>query len=202
MCSHVYVKLAQKLKQTPALIVFSVCIRFISYRWQSHLISFTMKVVVSQTWHALFSVQKGRAFNICSTCPDCFSVLWHLLSSEPKQKKDDCKREESMSVCFSWSDLEPLFRKQKQAVWLTARDNAKVIKTYYYSTTFAECLKLLFWVTVMLSNKLQVCRLWNQHPLTSNACTIHWSDKDTNTDSLIYGSSCFSHFLEAPICDL
>ena len=30
---------------------------------------------------------------------------------------------------FPWSDLGPLFRKQKQAVWLTAQDNVKGMKT-------------------------------------------------------------------------
>lgn len=42
-----------------------------------------------------------------------------------------------MSVCFSWSDLEPLFRKQKQAVWLTAWDTVKGIKTYTITVPFS-----------------------------------------------------------------
>lgn len=90
-----------------------------------------------------------------------------------------------------WAFVE----KQKQTVWLTAQDNVKGLKTYTITGPFfAE--HSVFWVTVMLSNKVQVCHLWNQHPLTSNVCTIHWSDKDINTYRRIYSLSCFPHFLQ------
>ena len=70
MCSHAYLNLALKLKQTPTLIVCSACIRFIAHRRQSLLIRFNVHVAVSHLSVKLdltctaFAVQKGRAFDI------------------------------------------------------------------------------------------------------------------------------------------
>lgn len=184
------------LSKTPALIVCSACIRFIAYRW-SLLIRFNMEVVVGcqshfcKTWLDMPRVYRPKGQSIWYLCRDCFSVLWNLLSSQLKQKKNDCYlyggKKASASSHFSWSDLEPLSRKQRQAVWLTAQDNVKAMKTYTITVPFflLSAHSVALWVTAVLCNKLQAFGLWNQHPLTANVCTIRWSDtKPTMVETL------------------
>ena len=91
-----------------------------------------------------FTVQKGhRLFAVY--------MSWFLLSAlkfaelgskgkNKKEKKNDCNlcggRNAGPLSHFSWSNLEPLFGKQKRAVWLTARDNVKGMKTYTITLAF------------------------------------------------------------------
>lgn len=79
---------------------------------------------------------------LISTCPHRFSVLWNLWSRKLKLKWKmiricpEGRKWVSQSSRFSWSDLEPLFTKQKQAVWLTAQDNLKGMKTSTITVPF------------------------------------------------------------------
>lgn len=140
------------------------------------VISLTSQSHVYITWHALF--------NKCSE-----------RSSEPKQKKDECKREEKhvrlLFVVRPWAFV------QKTAAGSLTNSSGQRRghkNTYYYCTTSAESRKLLFWV--VLSNKWQSCKSWDPHTPTSNARTMRWSGEDANSDSLLLGSRCSSHFLE------
>lgn len=184
MCSHVCLQLAPMLRQTCELIVCSVWIRFIAYRWQSLLINREVAVgnIYSKTWpdtlrvycpkraetfcciHALVSAQRSEI---------CWAQKQRKKKINKKEKKNDCNlcggRNAGPLSHFSWSNLEPLFGKQKRAVWLTARDNVKGMKTYTITLAFLlSAHSVALWVIVVLSNKLQAFSLWNQHSLTVN----------------------------------
>lgn len=97
---------------------------------------------------------------------------------------------------FSWSNLESLFRKQKRAVWLTARDNVKGMKTYTVTLAF---LLSAYSVALGVTSRpqQQITGFQSVKPTLTDCKCVRYIDQAphsqyANTRSLIY-SSC-GHF--------
>lgn len=204
MCSHVCLQLAPKLRQTCELIVCSVWIRFIAYRWQSLLINREVAVghIYSKTWpDTLRAHCPKRAETFC-----CLHVLVSAQHSaicwaqkqlqKKKEKKNDCNlcggRNAGPLSHFSWSNLEPLFRKQKRAGWLTARDNVKGMKTYTVTLAFLlSAHSVALWVTSCPQQ--QITGFQSVKPTLTDCKCVRYIDQAphpqyANTRSLIYSS--------------
>lgn len=154
----------------PVLIVCSACVTFIAYRWRSLLIRFNTEVVVgsqshfSNTWLDMHRVHcpkgQSRWYLHVLFASRCSEMCW--AQSRNRRKMIVICPEGRKGVCwdvFTRPDLVPLFRKQEQAVRLTARDNVKGMKTYTITSAFLlSAHSVALWVTVVLSNKLQATK--------------------------------------------
>lgn len=122
-------------KQTPVLIICSA----LGIRPES--LGYIINEVVSggQTCRTSHPQAHGRLMFVS---PECSLAFRDWLRSQLKQEKKRLwfvKSEESESA-QTFFHGQPLFRKQKQAVWLTTRDNVKAGKPYAVAVPlFAEC---------------------------------------------------------------
>lgn len=93
-----------------------------------------------------------------------------LAELNTKQKKNWCNMSRGKKVSplshISWSDFEPLFRKQKQAVWRTAQDNVRPWKHILLQYHFC-------WVLTVLPFESQLCSATN-HRLSVYETNTYW----------------------------